>query len=735
MKQLFFFLCLMLFSCKSIFAADFIVDGLNYKINKKDSQTVSLTWKIPTELKQVVVPSTVTYNGIVYTVTRIDDRTFGSHHLEEITIPSTIKEIGINAFNCCLDLKRVNITDLAAWCNIIFDNHGATPFAQLHDVELCLNGERVEDLVIPDSVSTIQPGAFYQYKYLRSVRIPNHVKVIGAWAFNRCLNLSSVQMGDSVEVIDEAAFAYCYKLDSIYIPKSVTRMGKEVFSFNRLKSIVVDKDNPVFDSRDNCNAIIATEKNILFAGCEKTIVPNTVEALYPSSFMGCKGLKSLLLPQSVKTIGAEAFEYCDSLESLTIPHLQAIGFFGSQSSFKELNMMFTNEEDFLDYISREDISQYFYQQTLDRANHRLYIDGKLLTEVRLPSSITKIQCEAFSMCQDIIHVELSNAVASIDNLAFKGCSNLETIVIPPSIKNIGYKAFEDCGGLKGVYISDLTAWCNIDFQWDDTGCDSQANPLYFAHHLYLDGKEIKNLVIPDGLTKIKNNSFVHCAIKSVTIPNSCTVIGDGAFHHCENLEDIHWGKSVGLIKQYAFCNCTSLVSLVFPGSVHEIQNNAFQNCTNIRDLIFEDGIEKLADFAFGSTYNLENVTLGSTIKSLGYSCFWVAGRQNLKTVICYACDVPETGGDLFGIPSNGNDAQNGIDAILYVPAQSLEAYKNDFSWNSFKHILPIGTTGLERPIQNLPSHQEERVYDLNGRRLPASAKGVVIVNGKKMIRK
>ena len=149
--------------------------------------------------------------------------------------------------------------------------------------------------------------------------------------------------------------------------------------------------------------------------------------------------------------------------------------------------------------------------------------------------------------EEVTYMNRKRKVTKIGEYAFASCSKLTSITIPKSVTSIGELAFYYCSGLTAVHITDLEAWCNIKMG---------SNPLSDAHHLYLNGEEVKDLVIPNSVTSIGNSAFCDCSgLTSITIPNSVTSIGNSAF-----------------------MNCSGLTSITIPNSVTSIGINAFQDC-------------------------------------------------------------------------------------------------------------------------------------------------------------
>ena len=239
--------------------------------------------------------------------------------------------------------------------------------------------------------------------------------------------------------------------------------------------------------------------------------------------------------------------------------------------------------------------------------------------------VTAIGDEAISWCTRLTSVTIPDSVTSIGKSAFEHCDNLTSVTIGNSVTSVGSKAFQYCKNVSKVNISDIAAWCRISF----AGLSS--NPVYYAHSLYLDGKLVSNLAIPNGVTSIGDYAFCWChSLTSVSIPDSVTDIGSSAFNYCINLTSANIPKDVTNISDDTFHGCHSLTSITIPDGVISIGRYAFSECQAVTNVTIPNSVTSIGEHAFSSCWNLTNVTLSDNITRISGWTFSDCNR--LKSV-------------------------------------------------------------------------------------------------------
>ena len=387
--------------------------------------------------------------------------------------------------------------------------------------------------------------------------------------------------------------------------------------------------------------------------------------IHSSAYENCTWLEEVVLPDSVTSIGDRAFSGCSSLASVVIP--------GSVTSI----------------------------------GWAAFSGCSSLASVAIPGSVTSIGNSTFSGCSSLASVVIPDSVTSIGLYAFSGCSSLESVVIPDSVTSIGDRAFYGCNGLRRVNIGDLNAWLAIDFGGE------YANPLNYAHDLYLNGVLVKEVTVPaeqllvkayafagssirrvvmeEGIRAIRASAFQNCSsLASVVIPDSVTSIGERAFSGCSSLESVVIPDSVTSIGDWAFSGCSSLASVVIPDSVTSIGERAFSGCSSLESVVIPDSVTSIGNEAFFSCSSLASVVIPDSVTSIGSSAFH--GCSSLTSVVIP--DSVTSIGELafagcsslasvtFATPNDWYAGDTAVDsAVLADPALAAD-YLRDIAWNS-----------------------------------------------------
>ena len=416
------------------------------------------------------------------------------------------------------------------------------------------------------------------------------------------------------------AFSDCYGLTSITIPNSVTYiMGSAFASCRGIEQIIVSTGNTVYDSRNNCNAIIKTSTNELVTGCKNTIIPNTVTAIGSYAFYGCSSLTgSLIIPNSVTTIGDYAFSGCSGLTgSLTIPNsVTTIGssaFYGCSGFTGSLTI--PNSVTTISYGAFSDCSGFTGSLTIPSflttiGPYAFYNCSGFTGSLTIPNSVTEIGSWAFGGCSGFTgSLTIPNSMTTIGNDAFAGCSGFTgSLTIPNSVTTIGHDAFHGCSGFTG------------------------------------------SLIIPNSLTTIGDNVFNNCSgfTGSLTIPNSVTTIGFGAFSGCSGFTgSLTIPSFLTTIGPYAFYNCSGFTgSFTIPNSVTEIGSRAFFGCSGLTgSLTIPNSVTTIGGGAFSDCSGLTSLTIGNSVTTIGADAF--LGCSGLTGSLTIPNSVTTIGGGAF----------------------------------------------------------------------------------------
>ena len=560
-----FFLFLVLIATINLYAYDFQFGDLYYNITSDDEvYTVEVTYQEESAynyimLDSAIIPETVTYNDITYSVTSIGKAAFkdcfslvvvtlpksivsiheeafykctslssitmenGITNIEKsafrycksltsITIPSSITKIGKEVFRNCSSLESI-IWNAKGYVDAVY----ASPFSDIasqitsftfgDNIEcipafLCDGMQKLTSITIPNTVVTMGDNVFRGCSSLNMVTIGNAVKNIGNRAFYTCKSLTSIVIPNSVITIEDGAFWGCTALSSVVVGNSVERIGEYAFS--------------------DCSSL------------SSIIISNSVKEIGSRAFYNCSLLDSICLGNSIETIAAEAFCGCSSLKSINIPS----SVLRIEGGVFEATGIYQNESNW--------------------ENDVLYI-GDCLIEAKssisdrytIKNGTRLIAGGAFNFSHSLSSIIIPNSVTSIGYRAFYNCTSLDSIDIPNSVTSIGGGAFE----ATGIYKNKSN--------WEDNVLYI-SNCLIAAHNIQLNTYSIKENTRVIADEAFYNNSYVI----SITIPKSVTHIGYNVFSYCYMLDTLYSYATTPPIVDTYLCNTDlyELLSLFVPCS-------------------------------------------------------------------------------------------------------------------------------------------------------------------------
>lgn len=515
----------------------------------------------------ITIPESVSYNGKEYRVTGICAMAFKyCDSLTAVHIPATVIQIGDferdnNIFEYCPLLEKV----VVAPHNPVYDSRGGC------------------NAIIKTEDNTLVAG---------------------------CKN--SV-IGTDIERIGNDAFEGCSLLQEIRIPAGVKQIGEYAFvNCSMLARITVDENNPVYDSRNECNAIIETATNSLIVGSNNTIVPDGTKEIGKYAFTGRSMLKSIVLPVSVTKIGHSAFKECVSLTQIEVlaPEI-------------ELGSLALNGSGW--YNNQPDGFIYFKEWLAD-------FKGKKQAEIALNIK---------EGTKKMVYLLLKNK-----------CDKFTSVNIPASFTGSLFGCFIDV-----PEIESLTVNRNNPVYDSREGCnaiiETATNTLMVA---------CKNTIIPSTVTTLQNNAFSYVkGLDSIYIPASVNRISSGCFTGCSELEKIVVDKENPMYDSRNECNAiiesatnslwAGCKNTVIPQGIKTIAYDAFEQQEEIENIIIPEGVEIIESSAFGNCKGLKKIVLPSTLRRIDRWAF--VNCTGLATIECQGTAVPQIDEQAFrGVPAS-----------------------------------------------------------------------------------
>ncbi len=458
----------------------------------------------------------------------------GNTTVSEVILPDSLTRIGNRVFNGCTALKTITIPKnvnsvpgaMAVW----------GPAFEYSSIETVYFAEGMVDV----------PGSIFAYcGSLKKVVFPGTVKSVGQYAFTQCSGIEEVVMEEGLVSLSAGCFSGCTNLKTLVIPSTLEVVAGAIagapFEMSGVEKVIFTGDREVIPGS-------------MFFGCSnlKTVIlPDTVKSIGNYAFSGCSSLSGIEFPEGLTSIGDCAFSNCTSLTEVTIP--KSVTYMGSMSV-----------SGFGSAFEHSGVTTFHLPEGWTQIPASAFANCNQLTSIELPSTVTQIGDLAFAFCSGLEEVKLSDELEEIGNYVFQGCTSMTEFTIPETVTTMGYWVFYDSG------ITCMSMPATVQ-RW---GSNSMST---------FEGKNIKKVIIEEGVVNIPNEMFAGCA----------------------GLAEIEWASTVNSIGSNAFTGCTALEILEIPESVTSIGGAAFAGCQSLKELHIPVTVTSIGEQIFMLIENME----------------------------------------------------------------------------------------------------------------------------------
>ena len=669
-------------------------DGIYYTLDSYRNKTVKVSAPFEMEGKELTayagdikVPSTFTYEDVVYTVTGVADDAFATAQVGKVELPETVTSIGKRAFQNST-LTSINVTDKItkigvgafSGCANLTEYKLPASFTSIPD-EL-YKGTAITAVAFAGNVESIGASAFENCAKIETLDIPETLKAIGAKAFAGCDGLKNVKVNTikPMAITEDVFGAVAYENATLSVPMGYTAVYGAATGWKNFKNVseatipvavgdsfyvgnvayeitecgetgnkVVVTYFPVESVSDNnikaANAVgyvgdVVVPATVTYQNIEFTVTDVTAKA-----FMGATEMTSIKFNIALTAIPESAMDGCKKLAVVEIPStVTSIG----QNAFRYCAMTsVTLPEGLLDigqraFYSCKTMESVNLPSTLTTIGNYAFNDCDALTSIAFPESITAIPANVCYDCKVLAEVKFGSKVESIGGNAFQYCESLKTVELPNTLTTLGTSVFA------------RTA--------------------------------LESIIIPASVKTIPNRAFENTPLKSVTMSDDVTSIGDFVFNGCASLESIKLPSALTNLGKNAFNGCSSLKSITIPEGVTAIGNYTFQKCTALESVYLGGNVTKIGNYAFNGCAALKVLELPETISTLGSNL--VVGATNLNVYVCNA--TPFSWNNSFKV---SNEAYAPI-YVVYGAKADYEAAKN---WNlsTVNEVLPTVSVDMD----------------------------------------
>ncbi len=699
MKKLFSSLMLACISIFSCMGQSFSSGGLNFEIVSAENRTVAVTGVSGQSPESLVIPASVTNEGVDYTVEAVGDWSFLENEtITNLTIEEGVAKIGDGAFYLCTSLNLVALPES-------LKSIGRSSFSSC----------AFTAITIPDNVTSIDSDTFSDCAALKTVVWGKGLDIIPESCFYNCGKLKTVKLSDGLETISTNSFYGCSSLESLSLPASLTEIKENAF-FNceALKTLTVANGNPLFKDidgvvfdKEGTTLICFPPANSLsytvpdgtleispYAFCTSVIesltISPSVEKIGDKAFMNCRKVKEIKVGNkwqgsALTTIGEYTFAFCAELETIHF-YGQKIESFGASPFESSLAI----KEIYIHTLTPPVITDYQYGIGGNGKETRLYV----------PQASVEAYSEAngwkgFSVVGDPAQpVVFENdiytfTVTSEDEMTVSvtgvNTEGQNTLKIPAtanladkeySVTEIGPDLLFSNGNIKEINIPE-----SVKKICDNAFCESI----------------LERITLSEGLDSIGAGAFCYTPIEEIILPSTVRYIGGSAFADCAKLKRIVISDKVETLGSCMFYGCSALEEVVLGSGLKSLDSASFYECVSLKSIELPEGFTTIMGNVFYGCLSLENIKLPSTIEAVTGIAFANCPALSTITVAPGCADYKDIDGVLYNYDGS---------VIVRYPAAKGTTYEvvdgvTQIGEHAFSYCTELSSVKLPTSITNI----------------------------------
>lgn len=547
----------------------------------------------------------------------IENGAFNYSGLTSIRIPASVSSIADVVFEGCSALYAIEVSE----SNAAYASHDGVLMDKAKTTILAFPDKK-DSFVIPETVTELEYGCFYNAEALTSIQIPGSIETIPGSAFSYCSKLTSVTLGEGIKVINTQAFSDCSALTSITFPASIETIANNAFAgCKNLREIRFMGDAPTiadtafgaswYPSTQNPTAVVT------YPADNATWTEDKFQNYGGSLTWVMEGAE---VPVATGQCGRELYWTLSESGVLSITGTGAM---------KNYN----RKDEVSWYAYRNDITEVIIAEGATNVGRNAFNELKALTKATLPETVTEIGNYAFYYCESLTEITLPAALTSIGESAFYQCRKLEAVSMGQNVSYIGANAFygtpwynQQSAAQDFVILSGVLT----KYNGDSTVVEIPESVTAIGERAFYDCAQLETVIIPEGIHTIGSHAFDQCSnLHTVVLPSTLTAIGDYAFRSCA-LTSVTFPEGLQSIGSYAFLACTGLSEILLPDSVTSLGQSAFQLCTGLKKVHIGSGLRALEISLFEGCTGLTAIEIPYTITLIDSHAF--SGCKNLADV-------------------------------------------------------------------------------------------------------